>query len=179
MSTPWPQPQPVQPAQQPPVKRRHRWIPWVAYPAVFLIGVTVGITGQNGTEPAASDTPAPTVTTKPTEPAAAEEAPETPAEPLYVEPSKSHFKLSVKTLKKECFGSAGCNVTYRILVDYSGPALDPSKTYEVTYDVRGGEDGPVTNTLTVTGDQSSVDSQESLSTSSSKAKLTAVVTDVV
>jgi hypothetical protein len=177
----WQSPQPVQPVQQPPAKRRHRWIPWVAYPAVFLVGVTVGMTGEDATAPAASS-PEPTATassTAPAEPAEETTVPSEPAEPLYGEPSKSHFTLSVKTLKKECFGSAGCLVTYRILVDYSGgPTLDPSKTYEVIYEVRGGEDGPVTNTLTVTGTESSVDKEESLSTSSSKAKLTAVVTDV-
>jgi hypothetical protein len=84
----------------------------------------------------------------------------------------------VKTLSKQCFGSAGCNITYRIEVGYDGPPLDPSNTYEVVYEVRGGEDGPQVNTLTVEGDQSSVDSEESISTSSAGRKLTAVVTSV-
>jgi hypothetical protein len=84
----------------------------------------------------------------------------------------------VKTLSKQCFGSAGCNVTYRIEVGYDGPPLDPSNTAEVVYEVRGGEDGPQINTFTVEGDQSSVDREESISTSSAGRKLTAVVTSV-
>jgi hypothetical protein len=93
-------------------------------------------------------------------------------------PKARDFTLTVKTLEKTCFGSAGCNITYRIEVGYNGPTLDPSNTYEVVYEVRGGEDGPQINTLTVEGDQSSVDSEESISTSSASKKLTAVATSV-
>lgn len=69
--------------------------------------------------------------------------------------------------------------TRRLLVAYSGAALDPSVTYEVVYEVRGGEDGPVTNNLTVTGDTSSVDDEEMVSTKSRSTRLTVVVTDVL
>jgi len=93
-------------------------------------------------------------------------------------PSPSDFQLTVKILKKACFGSAGCNVTYRIEVAYGGPSLDPNVTYEVTYEVRGDESGTQTNTLTVTGDQSSVTQEELASTSSSSVKLTAHATSV-
>ena len=82
-------------------------------------------------------------------------------------------------LSKQCFGSAGCNVTYRILVDYTGPALDPAGKYEVLYQVRGGEDGPVSNSLEIADGQSSVDEEEFVIAKSSKTKLTAVVTDVL
>jgi hypothetical protein len=63
-------------------------------------------------------------------------------------------------------------------VAYEGPTLDPDRTYEVIYEVRGGDDGPKINTLTVEGDQSSVDSEETISTSSASRKLTAVATSV-
>ena len=98
--------------------------------------------------------------------------------PARTTPVVKDFKLSVKTLSKKCFGSAGCNVTYRVLVGYSGPTLNPSDSYEVTYEVRGGEDGPAVNTLTVEGDQSTVQDEEYLSTPSSRTKLTVVVTSV-
>ena len=85
----------------------------------------------------------------------------------------------MKTLQKQCFGSAGCNVTYRVGVDYTGTgALDPAKTYEVTYEVRGVEDGPAVNTLTIEDGQASVDSEEIASTPSSATKLTVKVTGV-
>ncbi|MFC6155382.1 hypothetical protein [Kribbella jiaozuonensis] len=104
----------------------------------------------------------------------------TPTEtvPAYATPTAKDFKLAVKVLKKECFGSAGCNLTYRILVTYGGADLDPTLTYEVVYEVRGGEDGPVTNTLTVTGDTSSVDEEEFVSTKSRSTKLNAIATEV-
>jgi hypothetical protein len=91
-------------------------------------------------------------------------------------PADTHTSLDA--LSKQCFGSAGCNLTYRIEVGYDGPPLDPSNTYEVVYEVRGGEDGPQINTLTVEGDQSSVDSEEIISTTSPSRKLTAVATSV-
>lgn len=104
----------------------------------------------------------------------------TPTEtvPAYATPTAKDFKLTAKVLKKECFGSAGCNLTYRVLVAYSGATLDPAVTYEVGYEVRGGEDGPVINTLTVTGDTSSVDEEESVSTKNNSIKLTVTATDV-
>jgi hypothetical protein len=90
-----------------------------------------------------------------------------------------HFKLTAKILSKQCFGSAGCNVSYRILVAYTGPTLDPAVTYDVLYSVTGGEDGPVSNTLKITGDESSVDEEESLSTKNKSAKLTVVISDIL
>jgi hypothetical protein len=97
--------------------------------------------------------------------------------PPAVAPKPSDFQLTVKTLSKECFGEAGCNITFRIEVGYDGPTLDPDTTWEVTYEIRGAED-PQINTLTVTGDQSSVDQKEIASTKSASAHLKAVVTDV-
>jgi hypothetical protein len=48
------------------------------------------------------------------------------------------------------FGSAGCDVDFRIEVGYDGPPLDPSVTYELAYEVKGGEE-PLINTLTIEG----------------------------
>jgi len=78
----------------------------------------------------------PTVTDTSPYPDGAQET--TPSrEPDSYTPKPSDFKLTPKILKKTCFGSAGCNITYRILVDYVGTGtLDSSKTYEVTYEVR-------------------------------------------
>jgi hypothetical protein len=103
------------------------------------------------------------------------EAVETPA----YEPKPADFELTVKVLKKKCFGSAGCSITYRIDVAYMGLPLDPEQEYEVIYEVRGGEDGPQVNTLTVQGEDATVDAEEDVSTSSSKATLTAVATEVL
>ena len=101
-----------------------------------------------------------------------------PALSVYDAPTKSDFNLKVKVLRKQCFGSAGCNISYRIDVTYTGIGdLDPSNTYEVTYQVNGAED-PIINTFEVTGDSASVPEEEMASTKRSGDKLTAVVTDV-
>ena len=181
--------QPMQPVRPPkmPMKREAK-IGWMILSGVviFVLGLVIGAAGSgNQLSPSTSAGKAsPTVTVtvpvavEASEPAAAETTTEPPA-PVFGTPTKADFKLAVKTLTKKCFGSAGCNVTYRILVSYSGPALDPATTYEVLYQVKGGEDGPVDNKLTVTGDQSSVDEEEMIQTKSSKTKLTVVVTDVL
>jgi hypothetical protein len=155
----------------------------VAGAVLFFTGVAVGSAGSAGTDatnktasgkPAASTAP----TTAP-EPVVEETTPAPPPESTYGTPTKTDFKLTAKVLSKKCFGSAGCNLTYRIIISYTGPDLDPSKSYEVLYEVRGGEDGPATNTFTVTGGESSVDEKEFVSTKKTSSKLTAVVTDVL
>jgi hypothetical protein len=94
-------------------------------------------------------------------------------------PKATDFKLTVKILEKSCYGSAGCNVTYRIALEQvSAAEFDPSKEYDVTYEVRGTEGGKI-NTLKVTGTQYSTDDKEFASTKSSNPKLTAVITDIV
>ncbi len=104
--------------------------------------------------------------------------PDATPEPPY-EPRKADWKIGIKILSKQCFGSAGCNVEYRIVPDYVGTRYLPeSGTIEVTYDVKGAED-QITNTFTVEGKEASFDDREMTSVKTSKAVLVAVVTDVV
>jgi hypothetical protein len=161
-----------------PKKHTIRNIVLVVVGVLIAAGIAAGLSGGGdpSATPSASPNTLPNVVTT-DRPATAK--PTTPTEPAYGAPSKADFKLTPKVLSKKCFGSAGCNVTYRILVSYTGPTLDPSESYELVYEVRGGEDGPTTNTLTVTGGESSVDEEEYVSTNSKNAKLTAVVTDVL
>lgn len=93
-------------------------------------------------------------------------------------PVPADFALAVKVLEKSCFGSAGCNITYRIDVTYTAAVpLDPTVTYEVIYEVKGGDD-PKVGTLTVKGDQVRREERDLIQTPSSKSELTAVVTSV-
>lgn len=92
-------------------------------------------------------------------------------------PEPAEFALTVKTLEKKCFGSAGCSIQYRIEVAYNGAPLDPSKTWELVYEVKGGED-PQINTLVVTATGYRAEDRESISTKSSKDELTATVVSV-
>lgn len=87
----------------------------------------------------------------------------------------SDFTLDVVILSKSCFGSAGCNVTYRIT-----PHADAScpSTCTVTYEVIGGEDSQI-DSFTMTDYSASIKQSEMISTKSSKATLTAKVTSVL
>lgn len=72
-------------------------------------------------------------------------------EPDTYKPSKDDFKAKLKVTSKSCFGSAGCNVEYKVGLAWLGPAgakLD--KSYDVYFQVTGGDDGGSTATITVT-----------------------------
>jgi hypothetical protein len=96
----------------------------------------------------------------------------------YAVPVAADFALTVKVLEKECFGSAGCNIKYRMVIKQVGAKkFDPAKTYEVTYALKGTEE-PVIGTLTVTGDEYNADEYNRTDTKTSKAVITAVITDI-
>ena len=179
-----PQGPPKPPKQPAPKKHTTRTLVLTGV-AALILGLMIGTapSGNSATDDAAGPAPTVTVTVPNTGPSpdpvvTPTNTPPPPA-PKVVAPTVKDFKLTVKTLTKQCFGSAGCNVTFRILVAYSGPDLDPGKSYEVLYEVRGGEDGPIANKLTVEGGESSVDEEEMVSTPKSSTKLVAVVTDVM
>lgn len=98
-------------------------------------------------------------------------------------PKPEDFRLEPLVVESRCFGSAGCNVTFRIELEYQGGALEPGSEWEVIYEVRGGED-PYRNSLTVRPSGrdsvvSEVDREEFLSTASADAVLEVVVIEVV
>ena len=175
----------LDPSRAPEWYQQKRFMAPLALVALFFafsVGVLVGDADPDiSTEtPAAASTPESTVATTPAETPEVEDESEPPPEPQYNEtPGRKDFELEVKTLEKTCFGSAGCHVTFRVKLGYTNTVfdLDPGKTYEVTYEVRGAED-PIINTLEVTGDSYSTDQEEFASTRSSDAVLSAVVTDV-
>jgi hypothetical protein len=161
------------PTTPPPTKpRRPRWLWWAlggaVAGAVFIILATVAVNGQS--EPAA-------VTGSP--PAVAKVDASTPEPQPTTEPAPADFVLSVTTLERTCFGSAGCNVTYRLVPGYVGPGLTDGQSFTVVYEVAGGEDGPQINSFTMRGTNIEYDSEESLQTTSPKAVLTAKVTEVL
>jgi len=101
----------------------------------------------------------------------------------YADPGTTDFQLSLKILKKECFGSAGCNVGFRVELQYTGSAIEPNSEWDVTYDITGAED-PYTATMTVTFDgngqpsEYSQDDGEMVQTPKSSSKLTITTTAV-
>lgn len=94
-------------------------------------------------------------------------------------PTVKDIVLKVKVTKKQCFGSAGCLVDFRIdTLTYTGEDMDKNQAYEVIYEVKGLKD-PYTNTLTLNGDGSfEFEKEESGQTATTKVALKAVVSSV-
>lgn len=183
MSTYQSAPRPEQAPTLAPAKGR-RW-PWiVGIITALVIGYAAGAASPDpspgGTASATNDsTDSAKTANQEKEPVEEPPAEAEPAEPTYPDPKPGDFTLEVKILDKQCFGSAGCNVTYRIDVAYDGPALNPDVTYELIYEVTGGDDGAMINTIEVTGDDATVDSEEFASIASSDAVLKATVTEIL
>lgn len=100
-------------------------------------------------------------------------------EPEVVPFTPKDFKLSVKVLSKECFDSYGCNVTFRIIPEYVGSALDfEERTAEISYRVTGMEN-EATNTFTMTnGEYYKYELEHFGTVPTSSAKISAKVTEV-
>lgn len=160
----------LMPAPTPP-SRRPGWVVPLVVGLAVLVLATGGLAAWALLRPTA--TPA-AVGTSPTRINVVAPPNDPPAVVTYPEPRAEDFRLTVKVLKKECFGSAGCLVDFRIELAYGGPTLDPSVTYELTYEIKGGDE-PLINTLEVTGDQYSTEKEETIE-AGAKAKLTAKVT---
>jgi hypothetical protein len=87
-------------------------------------------------------------------------------------------KVNLKITSKECFGEAGCSVAWKIDVHVNPNALKEGVDYDVTYEVRGVKDGPITDTFTLYGD-GTYDSQRGAGTTPSRdAKPVTTVTEV-
>lgn len=156
---------------------------FVALAVAGVVGMFAG--GMIGVSTATS-APAPTVTVT----AAAPEPEPTAEEPTYEPteepteepatyvPKKSDWKVKVTTRKKQCFGSAGCNVTVKTEPVYVGDrALPDTGTIEVFYTLSGDESGPITESFTVTGGKVHYTEEEDLSTKSSGTKVKSKITD--
>jgi len=68
--------------------------------------------------------------------------------------TRSDVHLSLKTTQRQCFGSAGCNVTVEVrasLDDAILQALPEDGQWDVTYQVAGDESGPIIGTFSLYG----------------------------
>jgi len=173
---------PPPPPYVPPKKKRHtvRTIA-IAAGALIVVGAVAGALGSTGSKKAAAPTRTTSSAPSTTAPAVVQppiiEEPSDTA-PAYITPKKGNFTVTLKTLSKECFDTAGCIVTYRAKLSQSLPtgALDPDVTYDLTYVVHGDESGPQTETMYITGDQYEQPSEGIAMTPSSGTKLTVTVT---
>lgn len=164
----------------------HRYSPQSAKPRPkpFLGIIALGIVGAaialvfvvgNGTQvsgkPVASTSTAATSTK--------EEAEGVDAPVAGYVPAPTDFALEMVVLREACFGSAGCNVTFTIKVNYLAVRLpDASKTFTVIYDVTGATQ-PFTDSFTINGTQVSMRSEQFIQTDSPNAALVATVTQTL
>lgn len=85
--------------------------------------------------------------------------------PTYPNPVAADFQITPKITQKQCFGSAGCNVTFTVALTYVGKGVKPLSTWDITYDAVGTEDA-LTDTITVhvdgTGMPGTYDSHEEI-----------------
>lgn len=100
------------------------------------------------------------------------------AEAAKYSPKPGDFSVTALVLKRDCFGSAGCNVQYRINPQYKGQPLSDSQSFTVTYTVKGGSD-PQEGNFTLIGGKATYSEMEFIQTSSASAKLTITVTSVI
>ncbi|MEU4099021.1 hypothetical protein [Streptomyces sp. NPDC026673] len=144
--------------------------------AVIGTGIVVVQSGDDS-KPAAAATPTATDTTD--DDTVAEAAAPDPT-PTYEEVTADSFSIELKTTERQCFGSAGCNVTVEPRLTYMGisSAIDPDAVYSITYEIRGDESGPVIETAELS-DQTSLSYSESMiSTPSARTKVSVKITDV-
>lgn len=184
MNQPTPPPMPDLPPPPPspppaPKKSRTNAIIIGSAAAVIAAIVATGIVVVQATNE--DSKPAATTAASSTPSENAEPAVEVPdPEPTYAEPAADDFAIDLRTIERQCFGSAGCNITVEPKLAYLGLTdLDPDAVYEITYEIRGGDSGPVIETAQLSDETSLTYSQTLVSTPSSKTKLTVQITDVV
>lgn len=137
-------------------------------------GTTTSVASVNTTTPQGAQAPttaAPTTAPPTTQPATTTAAPYTPV--------ATDFKIEVIELERSCFGSAGCNVSYRINPTYVGaqPSTSTGKL-TVLYTINGA-DSPKTGSFTIQGDQARYMEEDYVSGVAAGVSLTATPTRVL
>lgn len=178
MSNTTPPPPEFPPQPEPPAKKRGSNAVIIGaaaavIAAVVATGVVVVQTRDDDSKPAATASSAPG---KDAETTVAEEA---ETEPTYEVPDVDDFTMTLRTTERQCFGSAGCNVTVEPRLTYEGLGdLDPDEVYEITYEVSGDESGPVIETAELSDETSLNYTPTSISTASAGAKVSVKITDI-
>ncbi|HHV20802.1 MAG TPA: hypothetical protein GXZ30_04585 [Propionibacterium sp.] len=91
--------------------------------------------------------------------------------------SASDWTLQVEILRKQCFGSAGCNIRYQVEPVWAGSGAVPTGNTRLTYKVDGAESETI-GTIEINGPKANV-REESASTAEESDVLTATVTKLV
>ncbi|MCX5000902.1 hypothetical protein [Streptomyces longwoodensis] len=122
-------------------------------------------------------------TSSPTASASVEAITDEPApEPTYyVDLHADSFTITLRTTRKQCFGSAGCNVTVEPNLAYLGESenIDPDATYDITYEIKGDESGPVIGTAQLSDRTTLNYTPSMINTASSGTKVSVRITDII
>lgn len=178
----FPPPWPAQVPSLPPKKRRINAVIIGSAAAVIaaivttgiVVGATKGSTNDDG-KPSTTAAASSVTDDDPVSPFA-----EPDPEPTYPQVNADSFSIGLRTTQRQCFGSAGCNVTVEPELTYLGSSsdLDPDAVYEITYEIHGDESGPVIQTAELTN-QTSLSYRPSLiSTATAITELSVEITDV-
>ncbi|WP_261989649.1 hypothetical protein [Streptomyces sp. uw30] len=174
-------PMPDFPPPAPPAPKKPRnWVIISSAAAVIAAVIGTGVFVVNSRDDNSSSTTS-AATTSATEDAITAAIEEPTPEPTYEVVDADSFTIELRTTKRQCFGSAGCNVTVEPELTYLGDstAIDPDAVYEITYEIRGDDSGPVIETAELS-DQTSLNyTPTSISTASSGTKVSAKITDVL
>lgn len=104
---------------------------------------------------------------------------EPPTEPTLPPPTADKFTVDLKTISKQCFGSAGCVATVEPAINYAGSASDLAPfTCDITYSITGDDSGEIVDTAFGTGGTGYRVNRSVVSPKSSKTKISAKVTSV-
>jgi len=167
-------------APKPPLKRI---IAGAAAGAVLLVAATVGVTflimsDDDGDSSKAEPTPSSTSA----EPVVEEETEEPDIDLYNEDPSPEDFEVDLKTMRRSCFNSYGCNVTVQPELGYNHILdLDPEATVSVTFEIKvPGQPAHIeTVDLSTVGDSVKYSAPSILlSEVPSSAKLSAKITEV-
>lgn len=87
--------------------------------------------------------------------------------------------LSLKTVGRQCFGTAGCNVSVEVVVGWEAPyGVTPADSWRVIYQIGGDESGPIVGSVSVMGDGTYEVNVETMHTRGSAVKPTIAVVEV-
>jgi len=168
------------PPPPPAPKKPRNWVIIGSAGAVIAAVIGTGVfvvnsrddNDNSGTTAAESSTP-----TEDTVTAVAEEEPG--PSPTFEEVDADDFTIELRTTRRQCFGSAGCNVTVEPELTYVGIGdIDPDASYEITYEIRGDRSGPVIATADLSDETSLNYTPSLISTASSGTKVSVKITDV-
>lgn len=172
---PMPQNEPSPPAKRPRTNLVVIGSAVAVIAAVVTTGVVVAQSRTDEGRPAATAT---ATANAHDEDAVTEEKPD--PVPTYSEVDADSFTIGLKTTARQCFGSAGCNVTVEPDLTYLGDSegIDPDAVYEITYEIHGDESGPVIETAELSDGTSLNYTPSAISTASAGTKVSAEITDV-